>query len=61
VEDGIPYTSFAVEDVNAEHERLAAKGVRFTQPPLDSGAVVTAVLDDTCGNLIQIAAVKEAR
>jgi catechol 2,3-dioxygenase-like lactoylglutathione lyase family enzyme len=56
VEDGIPYTSFAVEDVHAEHERLSALGVRFTQPPTEMGPVTTAVLDDTCGNLIQIAA-----
>ena len=55
VGDGIPYTSFAVEDVQAEYERLAALGVRFTQQPLDAGPVTTAVLDDTCGNLIQIA------
>jgi catechol 2,3-dioxygenase-like lactoylglutathione lyase family enzyme len=55
VSDGIPFTSFAVEDVNAEHERLLALGVRFTQAPADMGPVVTAVLDDTCGNLIQIA------
>jgi catechol 2,3-dioxygenase-like lactoylglutathione lyase family enzyme len=55
VEDGIPYTSFAVDDVRAEHERLAASGVRFTQPPTDMGPVTTAVFDDTCGNLIQIA------
>jgi catechol 2,3-dioxygenase-like lactoylglutathione lyase family enzyme len=54
-EDGIPVTSFAVDDVNAEYERLRAKGVRFTQEPLDTGPVVTAVLDDTCGNLIQLA------
>lgn len=60
VEDGIPYASFAVEDVHAEHQRLSAKGVRFTQPPLEAGPVVTAVFDDTCGNLIQIAAVKKA-
>jgi catechol 2,3-dioxygenase-like lactoylglutathione lyase family enzyme len=58
VEDGIPYASFAVENVQAEYERLSAKGVRFTQPPLDVGPVVTAVFDDTCGNLIQIAAMK---
>jgi catechol 2,3-dioxygenase-like lactoylglutathione lyase family enzyme len=57
VEDGIPFTSFAVDDVAAEHERLLALGVRFTQPPIDMGPVTTAVLDDTCGNLIQIAAV----
>jgi catechol 2,3-dioxygenase-like lactoylglutathione lyase family enzyme len=55
LEDGIPWTSFAVDDVHAEYERLSAKGVRFLQPPVDHGTVVTAVLDDTCGNLIQIA------
>jgi catechol 2,3-dioxygenase-like lactoylglutathione lyase family enzyme len=55
VEDGIPFTSFAVTDVAAEHKRLEALGVRFTQPPTDYGTVITAVLDDTCGNLIQIA------
>ena len=55
VEDGIPSTSFAVDDVEAEHERLLAKGVRFVQPPTDLGPVITAVFDDTCGNLIQIA------
>ncbi|HEX2370236.1 MAG TPA: VOC family protein [Acidimicrobiia bacterium] len=55
VQDGIPAASFAVDDVRAEHERLAALGVRFTQDPTEMGAVTTAVLDDTCGNLIQIA------
>ena len=55
VEDGIPFTSFAVADVQAEYERLRGLGVRFTQEPLDMGGVTTAVLDDTCGNLIQIA------
>ena len=54
VEDGIPWTGFAVDDVEAEHERLVAKGVRFVQPPTDLGTVITAVFDDTCGNLIQI-------
>jgi catechol 2,3-dioxygenase-like lactoylglutathione lyase family enzyme len=53
-EDGIPFTSFAVEDVQAEYERLSALGVRFTQPPTAMGPVTTAVLDDTCGNLIQL-------
>lgn len=56
VEDGIPFTSFNVDDVDAEHERLSALGVAFTQPPTKMGPVTTAVLDDTCGNLIQIAA-----
>jgi catechol 2,3-dioxygenase-like lactoylglutathione lyase family enzyme len=55
VHDGIPFTSFAVEDVKAEYERLRSAGVQFTQPPVAMGPVVTAVLDDTCGNLIQIA------
>jgi catechol 2,3-dioxygenase-like lactoylglutathione lyase family enzyme len=55
VADGIPFTSFVVEDVRAEADRLRAKGVRFTQEPLDSGSPTTAVFDDTCGNLIQIA------
>ncbi|MEV7090577.1 VOC family protein [Streptomyces sp. NPDC093085] len=54
VEDGIPATAFAVDDVRTEYERLRALGVRFTQEPLDLGKVTTAVLDDTCGNLIQI-------
>jgi catechol 2,3-dioxygenase-like lactoylglutathione lyase family enzyme len=54
VADGIPYTAFFVEDVRAEHARLTARGVRFTQDPADMGPVTTAVLDDTCGNLIQI-------
>ncbi len=54
VEDGIPYTSFGVDDVRAETERLTALGVRFTQPPAAMGPVITAVFDDTCGNLIQI-------
>ena len=56
VEDGIPFTSFAVDDVQRAYERLQARGVRFTQVPTAMGPVVTAVLDDTCGNLIQITA-----
>jgi catechol 2,3-dioxygenase-like lactoylglutathione lyase family enzyme len=55
VEDGIPFTSFGVDDVQLEYERLKAEGVVFTQPPVAMGPVTTAVLDDTCGNLIQIA------
>jgi len=55
VADGIPATSFAVDDVHAEAARLTALGVTFTQQPLAMGPVTTAVLDDTCGNLVQIA------
>ncbi|MFE4312402.1 VOC family protein [Streptomyces sp. NPDC056891] len=54
-QDGIPLAQFAVDDVRAEFERLTALGVRFTQEPLEMGPVTTAVFDDTCGNLIQIA------
>ena len=56
VEDGVPYTSFAVADVQSEFDRLKAAGVVFTQEPTTMGPVTTAVFDDTCGNLIQIAA-----
>ncbi|MEO8263032.1 MAG: VOC family protein [Pseudolysinimonas sp.] len=56
VADGIPWTSFAVDDVQAEFDRLVGLGVVFTQPPTAMGPVTTAVLDDTVGNLIQIAA-----
>ena len=52
---GIPATSFAVDDVAAEYERLAGLGVQFVQEPTPMGPVTTAVFDDTCGNLIQIA------
>ena len=55
VTDGIPYTSFAVDDVHAEFDRLTGLGVTFTQEPAQMGPVTTAVFDDTCGNLIQIA------
>jgi len=60
VEDGIPLAQFAVDDVEAEHARLSALGVVFTQPPTDVGPVVVAVFDDTCGNLIQLVAAKPA-
>ena len=59
VEDGIPFPSFGVADVQAEYERLKNAGVQFTQPPVAMGPVTTAVLDDTCGNLIQLAQKKQ--
>jgi catechol 2,3-dioxygenase-like lactoylglutathione lyase family enzyme len=55
IADGIPFTSFAVANVQGEFERLSGLGVQFTQPPVEMGPVTTAVFDDTCGNLIQIA------
>ena len=54
VEDGIPATSFQVDDVDAEFERLKDIGIKFTQVPTDAGPVLMAVFDDTCGNLIQL-------
>ena len=58
VADGIPATSFAVQDVHADFTRLRGLGVQVTQEPVELGPVITAVLDDTCGNLIQIAQYK---
>lgn len=52
--DGIPSASFAVDDVAATYADLSSRGVTFTQKPTAMGPVVTAVLDDTCGNLIQL-------
>lgn len=54
VHDEIPFTAFEVDDVRADFDRLSGLGVRFTQLPTEMGPVVTAVFDDTCGNLIQI-------
>lgn len=54
-EQGIPLTSFAVEDIQEEYERMKKLGVNFTMEPTEMGHVTIAVFDDTCGNLIQIA------
>lgn len=58
VGDGIPFTQFTVDDVHAEYDRLRGLGVTFTQRPADIGTAIVAVLDDTCGNLIQLLAPK---
>lgn len=52
---GIPWTSFAADDVQKEYERLKALGVVFSIEPTTAGPVMIAVLDDTCGNNIQLA------
>jgi len=54
VADGIPVASFQVDDLDAESEKLTAIGVEFTVKPMDAGPVRMAVIDDTCGNLIQL-------
>jgi predicted enzyme related to lactoylglutathione lyase len=51
---GQPAAQFLVGDVQAEHDRLAAKGVKFTRPVTRTTGSVIAMLDDTCGNLIQL-------
>ncbi len=59
-DDGIPLAQFAVDDVEAEYERLSKAGVVFTQQPTDIGMAMVAVFDDTCGNLIQLISEKPA-
>lgn len=54
VKDGIPYTAFQVDNVQKEYDRLRGLGVEFSMEPTDMGMTKVAVLDDTCGNLIQI-------
>jgi len=51
---GIPYTSFMVDNLNQEHKRLIGIGVEFSMEPREMGPVKIAVLDDTCGNNIQL-------
>lgn len=61
MEDGIPLAQFSVDDIEAEYARLTSRGVVFTQPPTDIGTAFVAVLDDTCGNLIQLIEMKRNR
>jgi predicted enzyme related to lactoylglutathione lyase len=53
-EAGIPWTSFAVEDCQKEYERLTKLGVVFRSKPTQAGPVIIAILEDTCGNLLQL-------
>jgi len=54
VRDGIPFTAFQVDDIQQEYARLKDLGVQFAMEPTNMGMTTAAVLDDTCGNLIQI-------
>ncbi len=54
VRDGIPFTAFQVDDIQQEYTRLKDLGVQFAMEPTNMGMTTAAVLDDTCGNLIQI-------
>jgi len=61
VNDGIPAASFKVDDLNEEFEKLRRLGVEFTVAPMDAGTVRMAVLNDTCGNLIQLVEMPETK
>lgn len=54
IKDGIPFTAFLVNDIHQEYERLKSLGVEFTMEPTNMGIEISAILNDTCGNLIQI-------
>lgn len=54
MEAGIPYTQFDVDDVQAEYDRLSGLGVEFSMKPTQMGTVKVAILNDTCGNNIQL-------
>jgi len=51
---GMPYTAFEVDDVEEEYQRLIGLGVEFSVEPKVAGPVKFVVLDDTCGNNIQL-------
>ena len=53
-DSGIPLTSFAVEDIQQEYDRMVKLGVIFRRKPASAGPVTIAVFEDTCGNLIQL-------
>ncbi len=58
-DDGIPATAFQVTDLDGEYKALKDAGVTFTKEPMDAGTVRIAILDDTCGNLIQLVEMKD--
>ena len=53
-DQGIPAALFSVTDIHAEYENLKSRGVQFFMEPTEAGPVTIAILDDTCGNLIQM-------
>jgi predicted enzyme related to lactoylglutathione lyase len=54
LQQGHPAAMFSSDDVQADYERMKARGAEFTMPPTDVTASRIAMLNDTCGNLIQI-------
>lgn len=51
---GVPVTSFASDNLEADFERMSNHGVVFVLEPTDMDGITVAVFDDTCGNLIQL-------
>jgi predicted enzyme related to lactoylglutathione lyase len=49
-----PAAMFFTDDVKGDYQRIKARGAEFTMPPTDVTASTIAMLDDTCGNLIQL-------
>ena len=54
LQQGQPAAMFFTDDVQADYERMKARGANFTLPPKDVTGSRIAMLDDTCGNLIQV-------
>lgn len=52
--DGIPAAQFQVTDIHRVHSEITSKGGRIVQPPTEMGPVSMMIVDDTCGNLIQL-------
>jgi predicted enzyme related to lactoylglutathione lyase len=57
-QQGLPAAMFFTDDVQGDHERMKARGAEFTMPPTDVTGARIAMLNDTCGNLIQVAQLK---
>jgi predicted enzyme related to lactoylglutathione lyase len=53
-QQGQPAAMFSTDDVKADYERITARGATFTMSPTDVTASTIAMLNDTCGNLIQL-------
>ena len=53
-QQGLPAAMFYTDDVKADYERTKARGAEFTMPPTEVTGATIAMLNDTCGNLIQI-------
>ena len=54
MKDGIALASFEVDDIESECQRLKSLDVKITMDPVNVGEVTIAMLDDTCGNLVQL-------